>query len=279
MKVYRPKNLANALEIKATENVIPFAGGTDLMIKYRTTLGVRPNFPYPVLFLNDITQLKQIKIENGNIIIGSANTLTTILKDDRIPDILRTAISNMAAVTIRNIATIGGNICNSSPAGDTLPPLYALDAKVALSSQKTKRIIPIQDFIIGPGQNILADNEILTEIIIPQDKFDVQYYRKVGTRKAMSLSKLSMVGLVNKNNGRISDIRIAFGAVAPTVVRSRQIEEEIISASEQKANSLIHDILSKYAKLIRPIDDQRSTAQYRKEISLKLLTHFLAEQI
>jgi len=188
---------------------------------------------------------------------------------------LKSAISNMAAPTIRNIGTIGGNICNASPAGDTLPPLYILDAKIVLSSIDNQRIIPIDKFIIGPGRNDLKDDELLTEILIPNKKFNKEFYKKLGTRKAMALSKISFAGLAEIEDDKIEDIRIAFGAVAPKIVRSRTIEQEIIGHNINEINELSYSIVKEYSEFICPIDDQRSSSIYRKQISIKLLDYFL----
>jgi len=188
-------------------------------------------------------------------------------------------IAEIASPAIRNLATIGGNICNASPAGDTLPPLYVMNARVVLSSFTSEREMKIMDFIKGPGSTDLKEEELLKEIIIPVEFFNIVFYRKVGTRKANSLSKVSFAGVARLDDGIIKDIRISFGAVAPTPLRAPEIEEEIIGKNKVKIIAKIPDILEKYARIIRPIDDQRSTARYRKTISLKILEYFLKEEI
>ncbi len=279
VKVFMPQSLKEALRIRKEEKAIPFAGGTDLMVKRGRLRGLAPYFEKPVLFLHKVKELTGVKFEEGRLIIGALSTLSEILENRDITLILKYAIAEIASPAIRNLATIGGNICNASPAGDTLPPLYVMNARVVLSSFTSEREMKIMDFIKGPGSTDLKEEELLKEIIIPVEFFNIVFYRKVGTRKANSLSKVSFAGVARLDDGIIKDIRISFGAVAPTPLRAPEIEEEIIGKNKVKIIAKIPDILEKYARIIRPIDDQRSTARYRKTISLKILEYFLKEEI
>ena len=279
VKVFMPQSLKEALRIRKEEKAIPFAGGTDLMVKRGRLRGLAPYFEKPVLFLHKVKELTGVKFEEGRVRIGALSTLSEILENRDIPLILKYAIAEIASPAIRNLATIGGNICNASPAGDTLPPLYVMNARVVLSSFTSEREMKIMDFIKGPGSTDLKEEELLKEIIIPVEFFNIVFYRKVGTRKANSLSKVSFAGVARLDDGIIKDIRISFGAVAPTPLRAPEIEEEIIGKNKGKIIAKIPDILEKYARIIRPIDDQRSTARYRKTISLKILEYFLKEEI
>ncbi|HHF58534.1 MAG TPA: hypothetical protein ENL41_03820 [candidate division WOR-3 bacterium] len=279
VKVFMPQSLKEALRIRKEEKAIPFAGGTDLMVKRGRLRGLAPYFEKPVLFLHKVKELTGVKFEEGRVRIGALSTLSEILENRDIPLILKYAIAEIASPAIRNLATIGGNICNASPAGDTLPPLYVMNARVVLSSFTSEREMKIMDFIKGPGSTDLKEEELLKEIIIPVEFFNIVFYRKVGTRKANSLSKVSFAGVARLDDGIIKDIRISFGAVAPTPLRAPEIEEEIIGKNKVKIIAKIPDILEKYARIIRPIDDQRSTARYRKTISLKILEYFLKEEI
>lgn len=279
VKVFMPQSLKEALRIRKEEKAIPFAGGTDLMVKRGRLRGLAPYFEKPVLFLHKVKELTGVKFEEGRVRIGALSTLSEILENRDIPLILKYAIAEIASPAVRNLATIGGNICNASPAGDTLPPLYVMNARVVLSSFTSEREIKIMDFIKGPGSTDLKEEELLKEIIIPVEFFNIVFYRKVGTRKANSLSKVSFAGVAKLDNGIIKDIRISFGAVAPTPLRAPEVEEEIIGKNKVKIIAKIPDILEKYARIIRPIDDQRSTARYRKTISLKILEYFLKEEI
>jgi len=221
---YQPRTLDEALVIRSEKQAIALAGGTDLLVRHRGWSGTLPAIERPVLFLNRIEALKTIERSEHTITIGAAVTLTELLETPALPPDLRSAIRQMASPTIRNAATLGGNICNASPAADTLPSLYAADAIVRLQRPGGQRDLPIRAFITGPGQTVLASDELLTEIQIPITAFNRITYRKVGTRKANALSKLSFVGLARIEASAIGDIRIAFGAVAPTIVREPAFE-------------------------------------------------------
>jgi CO/xanthine dehydrogenase FAD-binding subunit len=272
---FRPKNLREALEIRGKQSSIPLAGGTDLMIQKARGFGLRPDFNKPLLFIGHLQELRHISVRDGNLHIGAGVLLSELLKNGKIPESLKMAVRQMASPPSRNLATIGGNICNASPAGDTLPYLYAVDAILVLKSKRAERKIPIDEFIKGPGKTILKSDELLTEIIIPDKVFSTNYYKKVGTRKGMSLSKASFTGLADIEDEKITDIRIAFGSVAPTIVRSREIEASIIGKPVSEIKASVPEILKKYTPLIQPINDARSSATYRKQVSLRLLEDFL----
>jgi xanthine dehydrogenase FAD-binding subunit len=249
------------------------------MVKHRRHSGLVPQFERPVLFLNCLQELRYITVEGAALVIGAGTTLTDLLGDSRIPSALKQSVAQMAAPAVRNVATLMGNICNASPAGDTLPALYCLNARLVLARGGEERRVNIEDFIREPGKTGLRDDELAKAVILPMERFDVVDYRKVGTRKANALSKLSFLGLVKVEEEAIQDVRIAFGAVAPTVMRSRQLEREITGWSKKELAQRRPELLDAYSRLIVPIDDQRSTAHYRRIISLRLLDRFLAEAI
>ena len=262
------------LKILDSKDVKIISGGTDLMVQKAVGTGIKPNFQKPLLFIGHLDELKNIQLINGKIHIGSAVTLNELLINENIPEAFKKPISEMASFPTRNLATIGGNIINASPAGDTLPFLYAVDAELVLKSKQNERVVPIVEFISSPGKTIINSNEILTEIIIPNKEYEINYYKKAGSRKAMTLSKASFIGLANFKNEEISDIRIAFGAVAPTIVRSRDLEMKIIGKTKTELKSAYFEIAKEYAKLIKPIDDSRSSMRYRKDVCMRMLREF-----
>jgi Aerobic-type carbon monoxide dehydrogenase, middle subunit CoxM/CutM homologs len=272
-------NLAKALEIRSKAKTIVFAGGSDLMVKHRTWSGVVPDFSYPLLLIGHLEQLQGITITNNILKIGAACTLTQVLNDKRIPDCIKLPISQMASPSIRNIGTIGGNICNSSPAGDTLPMLYALDARLVIQTKNNTCSVSIAEFITGPGQNKLKPDEILSQIIIPLPDYNCCFYRKVGSRKANSISKLSFFGLAKANASHILEVKIAMGAVSPTVIRSLKAETLLKDTGRSQIPQLLNKILAYYDNLLNPIDDLRSTREYRKKVSLQLLENFLVKEL
>jgi CO/xanthine dehydrogenase FAD-binding subunit len=261
---YYPQSLKEALQIGEETPVIPYAGGTDLMVRKR--------FDRPFLFLDGVRELREVRTEGDRLLIGAASTYAQLLRDGRIPEALREAMKGIAAPAIRNLGTIGGNICNASPAGDTLPVLYAMDAELVLASASRTQTVKIEDFITGVKRTKLEPGQLLTKIVLPAR--DATYsYSKIGARKSLAISKLSFVGVHRIEDGVVREIGIAFGAVGPTVLRSREAEERIKGRRGQELD--LDGILKEYGRLIRPIDDQRSTARYRRQICLNLLREYL----
>lgn len=263
-----PSNLEEALNLKFTDSDAKiYAGGTDWMVRHDNCS--------KVIFINQLTELKEIYENEDNLYIGSGCTYIELLEHDLIPELLKNAIKGIAAPAIRNVGTIGGNICNASPAGDTLPVLYAYDAKLVVVSNKKERIVPIEDFILGVRKLSLLETEIVKQIIIPKQAFTTVYYEKVGARRSQALSKLSFVGLADINNGVILDLRIAFGSVSTTIVRQREIEKKYIGRLVHEVIDEVQEIKKAYDSYVRPIDDQRSTAIYRKKVCMNLLEDFI----
>lgn len=279
VKAFAPNTLEEALDVLSKHQVMILNGGTDLMVKRKTWSGVVPSFEKSVMFINKISELKSISFKNKTLCIGSGCTFNELNKSPIIPNYLKVVIKEIASPAIRNVASIGGNICNASPAGDILLPLYALDAKLKLMSKERERIIPIKEFIIGPGKTTISSEEILTEILI--DNYDNKdfYYHKLGTRKATALAKASFIGFYEVEKSTIRDLRIAFGSVGPVVISDRDLELTLVGGSIKDTKFKVCEIVGRYSELIRPIDDARSTAKYRKFVSLNLLRHFLLNEL
>ena len=275
---YRAKDVKEAFRIRAECGAVPYAGGTDLMVRRRRWWGVPPDFPGQIVFIGHLDPLKRIREEGDRLIVGACCTFASLLEHERVPPSLRETISQLASPAVRNLATLGGNICNASPAADSLPYLYGLDAVVACESVKGKREVGIRDFVTGPGSTVLMEDELVTEILIPLERFDKELYRKVSARKANALSKVSFLGLLKEEGGRISDVRLCFGAVGPMVVRNGDLERRLLGRSKDDIRGTMADILEMYSCVISPINDQRSTAEYRKGVCLRLLEHFLTSR-
>ncbi|GIM29269.1 xanthine dehydrogenase FAD-binding subunit XdhB [Clostridium polyendosporum] len=275
VKAIIPKDIDEALQFMEKTEVYVVAGGTDLMVKKKGWSGVAPYFDKPIIFIKYLNELKEIKLEKNILKIGAGCTFKDIVDSDKTSQYLKEVSLNIASPAIRNIATIGGNICNASPAADILPPLYAVRAEVVLESTDGKRNVPIEDFILGPRKINIKKGELLKEIIIPTIKCSKFYYKKIGTRKSIALSKLSFFGFANVESKKIEDIKLAFGAVGPTVVISKDIENSLKGIPIDEIQNIVKSIKEEYSKLLNPIDDQRSTAEYRRNIALNLLEDFL----
>jgi xanthine dehydrogenase FAD-binding subunit len=273
VETLRPEKLKDALDFLKIYKALPFAGGTDLMVHYRNYSGTESKIDKPLLFTDAIKELRHIKVDNDWMEIGAAVLLSELEVHKDVPLLLKSSITGIAAPALRNRATLAGNICNASPAGDSLPPLYLYEAELVLASSSGKRFVNIREFITGPGKTILKEDELLTAIRIPLLKQDHKYYRKVGTRAANALSKLSVAAFAVVDEGIISDFRLALGAVAPLIVRDKECEDLVIGCARNQIN--IKEVVKAYGPLIRPIDDQRSTADYRKQVALNIVKDFL----
>ncbi len=263
-----PKTLEEALAAKAENpDIIPYAGGTDWMVTRRDNT--------PLLFLNYISSLREIHDTPGELVIGACCTYTQLLESKAVRDMLRQSITEIASPAIRNMGTLGGNICNASPAGDTLPVLYALDARVRLASAGGKRELLLSTFIQGVRKIDLKPDELLEYIIIPKNVFTRTYYKKVGARNAVAIAKASFAAAVRIQDGVVAAIPIAFGSVATTVVRRPVIESALIGKTPEELRHMKDEIIELYSSYVKPIDDQRSTAAYRKQVCLSLLDDFL----
>ena len=275
MKNLTPRTLQEALVLLNEGDYKILAGGTDLMIQRRSWSNTLPNFKQDTLLIFNLEELKYLKEEDGFIHIGSGMTLEDIKDHELTPALLVEAINIMASPAIRNMGTLGGNIGNASPAGDSLPVLYVLNAIVILESIERTRELPINELILGPGKKALQKNEIIKEIKIPIEKFTKMSFDKVGGRKADAISKISFAGVAKVKNNIIQDFRTAFGAVGPTVVRIENLESNIVGLTVSDVKLNIQEILDEYAGYIRPIDDQRSNKEYRKAVALNLLKSFI----
>ena len=264
----------NALDIMAAHDCYVMAGGTDLMLQKHRSSGLLPTFDKDVIYVSNISELNYITKETRGVHIGACVKYSDVLKSNVIPNILKDAVSEIASPNIRNMATLIGNIGNASPAGDTLPVLYILNAIVVLGSKAGKREVPIKDFIVGVRKTIRRSDELIIEIIIPP--FDGQCsWTKVGSRAAETISKVSFAGLYKISNGIISDLRIAFGSIGVTVKRSEDIEKKYIGMTKPQIIKQLKNILKDYGELIDPIDDHRSTKKYRAQVAMNMLGKFI----
>lgn len=275
---YRFDRIDETLSQLNREDCTIIAGGTDVMVLHKSRRGVPPKFEKPIVFIDHLSELKKVYQTNKDLHIGACCTYTELLEHPLIPTPIKSAIKTIAAPAIRNRGTLGGNICNASPAGDMLPLLYVYNAKVLLRSVNDDRFVEISDFIQGPRRIQRLHNEIVTEIILPSvlEEGTHVFLEKVGNRNADAIAKVSFAGFMRLNKEQIEDIRFAFGAVGPTMVRSRDIEKKLVGKTLPLADADINTIVAAFDKIIKPIDDQRSTAAYRKTVSLNLLRYFLS---
>ncbi len=269
--------LKNALELLNKGEYKICAGGTDLLIQNRNHTSLPIKFKTNVLYISGIEELNYVKSDEKNVYIGAVTNLETILNHPLTPTILKETILEMASPGIRNTATLAGNIGNASPAGDSLVTLYLLETKLKIQSLRSQKIVMLKDFIQGPRKIALSKSEMITEIIIPKPNFTNAYFKKVGPRLSDAISKLSFAGAFRVDNGILEDIRIAFGAVYMTVVKSKDIERKLIGKKVEEVKENMQKYIKMYEPLIRPINDQRSNIKYRKTVAINLLRDFFEQ--
>ena len=272
-----PTTLKEALKILDERDCYIFAGGTDLMVQKHRGSGLVPNFDKDILYVMNIKELDYIKTDaEGNLRIGAMNRYCELLNSSLVPDIFKTVFNEIASPNIRNMATLVGNIGNASPAGDSLLPLNLFNARVVLSSVNGNREVLVEDFIQCVRKIDRKKNELITEVIVPKCDLNF-YYRKIGSRKAESITKVSMLGGYKLEGNKVKELRIVFGSISTKVVRNHFIEEKYQGKSVNELRARIDDIINEYDHEIKPITDQRSTMEYRKKVAKNLLRDFLKQ--
>jgi len=252
------------------------AGGTDLMV----TLNARVEVHSDYLNIWPLHELRGISEVGNTIRIGALTTYTHIIRAPLVQQharILIEAAKSVGAAQIQNRGTLGGNVVNASPAGDTLPVLAVLEAELEIGSARGVRKIPFNQFYTGYRKTVLAADELLLAIHLPKRRpDDWQYFRKVGTRQAQAISKVVMALFARMDAAkRIETLRIAYGSVAPTVIRTPQTESVI--NGKMLTEELIQQAQQQVLNEVHPISDVRSTADYRRLITGNILSRGLHE--
>lgn len=264
-----PEDKDELFSLLEGDNYNFLAGGTDLFVKIKKGL----LSPEVVIDLTEVITGPKFEDNRDKIKIKATATHSDLaessLINGELPVLARSA-GAVGATQLRNMGTIGGNICNASPSADTLIALYLLNAEVNLVNQDGRRSMPIRDFIAGPGETELMSGEYLESITVPKLSGEFRhFFKKVGRRNALEISVCSMGYLLREANGVIEELRLAFGAVAPTITRPTSVEEalqkeKISEEAISKAKELLRDEIS-------PISDIRGSAEYREAVALRSL--------
>ena len=268
-------NLAEALSLLSGEQGVwrPFAGGTDLMVLFEAGKLAHRKF----VNIWNLAELRGIEVTPEQVTLGALTTYAEVqaseILQQEFPMLCRAA-SETGGLAIQNRGTIGGNIANASPAGDTPPALLVYDAELELVSTQGTRLIPYNGFHTGYKQMLLRPDELIKSIRLPRSAQPLRhYYRKVGTRKAQAISKICFAGVAQLDGDEMKDVRIALGSVAPVPLRCPKPEEIL---RERKLNAeTISAARTELGCEISPIDDIRSTARYRLQVALNVLEDFL----
>lgn len=282
-----PSSISEAAKLAATQDVTILAGGTDLMLQFE--MGKVTLKDSSLMSLRKLDELRNISEKDGVIEIGALCTISELLNSELLQDVAPVLCDTalcFAGSQIRNTATLGGNICNASPAGDMIIPLLLLDGEITLSTWNGQtienRMVTIDSFFVAPGKTKLEKRDILNSIRfrIP-DNNSIAYFKKFGTRKSMDISVVS-VGVSGKwEEGILSDTRVALGAVAPTPIRQREVEAILNEVSGNPFAEILKTILPRIKKTletkVKPISDVRASAWYRNELLYKLLERILTD--
>jgi xanthine dehydrogenase small subunit len=270
----RPASLDGALRARREHpDYLVLAGGTDLLVGATQ----RPE-PPGIIDLFGLAPLVGVREDpDGSIWIGAATTYAAILGSARIQrdlPLLASASREVGALQIQARGTIGGNIATSSPVGDTLPVLIALDASLELGSERGTRTIGYEAFLTGYRTTALAGDELILRVRFPPRPLGArQYWRKMGTRRAQSISKVMVAACASVDGGVVRHVRIGLGAVADRPVRARAAEDAILGAKPGvEAAARVRAAL---AGELRPIDDVRSTAAYRLAAAQNAIARFV----
>ncbi len=273
-----PESLAEAAQIAAQTGATYLAGGTDLHPRWLKS--AQPT-PTSLVDVKRIAELKGIRQSDGQVWIGSATLMSDIERDPIVgaaAPLLAEAAGRVACPQIRNRATLGGNLCNASPAADTAGPLIVLDAVLELAllnkGNVTVREVPITDFFVGPGATALMPGEILTRV-----RFDAlgegrySAWDKFGTRPAMEIAVASVCVVIGVQDDVVAHARVAYGSVAPVPLRGRCAEAKLLG--QRLTDATIEQCVAAAGEEISPITDVRASACYRREMVGVMLRRML----
>jgi len=279
MKFYKPTSLPSLFQfIETVENKKYFlAGGTDINVQIKNGM-IKDG---TVIFINHLQELKGIRKVNNDIIIGALTSYQDILKSDLIKSHLPwfgKSLRFFASPQLQSMATIGGNIANGSPTADVLPLLLVLDARLKIMAKSKIREVPCNEFFTGYKKNILKRNELIGAVMIPMNaEQDYQiYYNKVASRRALTIAKLALAGMMKIKGGKIEQIKLGAGALNEYPRRLKSVEEYLTGKQIDRIEVLgIEDILKSE---ITPISDLRSEKEYRFQVTLNLIIDFINAQ-
>ena len=270
-----PASLADALTLLNNEPGVwkPFAGGTDLMVLLEAGKLTHHNY----INIWNLNELRGIEISDTHVTLGALTTYTEVQANPVLRSefpMLCQAASETGGLAIQNRGTLGGNIVNASPAADSPPALLAYDAEIELVSSGGSRWMPYHGFHTGYKEMHIAPDELLARIRLPRNTRGLtHYYRKVGTRKAQAISKVCLAAVGRIDDEKIAETRIAIGSVAPIVVRC--VETENFLRQRKPDSDTIQLACARMLQEISPIDDIRSTANYRLQVTKNLLVDFI----
>jgi xanthine dehydrogenase small subunit len=270
-----PRHLFEAYERLSGGPTRPIAGGTDIMVAITGELGP---IPERMLDLSRIDALRGITLGADGLVLGARTTYTEIRRSalcrEHLPALVEAA-ATIGAAQIQNRGTLGGNIANASPAGDTLPVLLAADAHILVGGQRGERDIPANEFFLDYRKTALEPDELILQVHFPLQAGRELRFRKVGTRRAQAISKVMLALAWRPGPAGWSDVRVALGSVAATPIRAAATEAVLEGA--RPTPEVADRAAETLAGELKPIDDVRSTAEYRRTVSARILHRLLRD--
>ncbi len=270
-----PADLAAAYALLAASRHTPIAGGTDVMVRLTGEIGEPPE---RLMDVSRLHELMGIVRDEGSLVLGARTTYAEIRASTEcrlhLPALVEAA-ATVGAAQIQNRGTLGGNIANASPAGDTLPVLLATDAEIVVGSVRGERTVLVAEFFPAYRQTALAEDELIIRIRIPLPAGREVRFRKVGTRRAQAISKVVMSVAWGPEGDSWANVRVALGSVAATPIRALRTERvlEGMTPTPEVADEAAETL----ADELHPIDDVRSTADYRRRVAARILHRMLRE--
>ena len=275
VEYFAPGTLKEALQLlgKHGKGTAVLAGGTDLV----RNMNLEYAYPASFMWIGHLG-LEYVKNVDGVIHIGAATRMQTAGASKLLQSkaaALAEAAGKMASVPVRSLATLGGNICNASPAGDAICAMLGLGAQVLLKSTRGQRLVPLDKFFTGPGKTVRKPDELLIEILIkPTAKNEGSAYAKVGRRQALTLAVLNAASRVKRDSkGNCAEVTIAVGAAAPTPLRA--VKAEAALRGKPLSEAAIRAAAEIAVTEIKPIDDVHGTAWYRRKLTKALVARTL----
>jgi len=271
----KAKSLSEALKLMKEEESVVIAGGTDLIVELHQGKKIKER----IVDISSIEELKDIREENGYVVIGAGCTHSEIEKSEivkkKLP-ILAKGCSIVGSTTIRNRGTIGGNVVNSSTCADTVPPLLILDGRVKLQSLQGERVVALKDFFYNKGKVNLRNDEIVTEFYVKPMELDYKWsLAKVGRRKSLSISRLTLAIAVKEKDGIIEDLRICPGAMLPRHGRLWKTEEGF--KGKHFNEKVIEEIGESASKEAVALSGVRWSTEYKEPVLKGLVIRALEE--
>jgi CO/xanthine dehydrogenase FAD-binding subunit len=262
-ELVEPRTMDEALRELSEADAVPMAGGTDLLVQMK----LERRHPLRVVSLGQVAGLDRIDAREG-LVLGAAARIETIAADPLVRahyTALAEACSAFSSVAIMVMGTIGGNLCNASPASDSAPPLLAFDATVELVSARDSRRVRLDEFFLGPGRTVLRSDVLLRSVHLPpRPPNSGSAFVKVARVEA-DISKVSAAVSLTRVGDRVAECRIALGSVAPTPRRAYVAEQSLVG--EQLTDATLAQVAELVRSAIEPISDQRSTAAYRRHVA------------